>query len=112
MGNHQVVPSDLGYGEKNLQTYVVGIVICLFLTFLPFGAVMLEFFSQPTTVGLIVACALAQFIVQLICFLRLNFHTRQAKMNVKAFAYTLFMIFVLLAGSMWVMVTLNYRMMH
>lgn len=102
---------DYGTGEKTLEIYTIGMIVCVFLTLLPFGAVMIPILSRPTTVGLVVACALSQFIVQLVCFLRLNYNTEQAMLNVRSFALCLFILFVLLAGSLWIMWTLDQRMM-
>jgi len=103
---------DYGTGEKTLEIYSIGLMVCVFLTLLPFAAVMYPVLSHATTVGLVVACALSQFVVQLICFLRLNYNTEQAMLNVRSFALSLFIIFILMAGSLWIMWTLDYRMMH
>lgn len=112
MAHHETIQPDFGTGEKTLDVYVAGTITCVILTILPFAAVMLKFLSQATTVGIVVACMFAQFIVQLVCFLRLNYHTEQARTNVQSFAFILFMLFVLIAGSIWIMDNLNYNMMH
>jgi heme/copper-type cytochrome/quinol oxidase subunit 4 len=48
--------------------------------------------------------------VQLICFLRMNYDTEQARMNVQSFALGLFILFIVVIGSLWIMVNLAYRM--
>lgn len=103
---------DFGVDEKRLDIYVVGLITCIVLTLIPFGAIIFPVLSHATTVGLVVACALSQFFVQCVCFLRLNYHTEQAKLNVDSFMYFMFVVFVLIAGSIWIMSSLNYFMMH
>ena len=112
MTHHQTIQPDFGAGEKTLDVYVAGTIICVFLTIVPFMAVMWRFLSEATTIGLVVACMFAQFIVQLVCFLRMNYHTEQARVNVQSFAFTLFMLFVVVAGSIWIMSSLQYNMMN
>lgn len=104
--------ADYGTGQKSLDVYILGTIICVFLTLVPFGVVMKPVFSPATTAGLVVVCAFAQFIVQLICFLRLNYTTEQSRLNVQSFSFILLMVFILIAGSLWVMASLNYNMMH
>ena len=111
MGAHGSQPSDLGTGEKTLGVYAAGIVACLALTFLPFGLVMHPILSHATTVGLVATCALAQFVIQVICFLRLNYHTEQARTNVQSFALTLLILLILIVATLWIMTSLHMRMM-
>ena len=112
MSNHESATSDLGLGEKKLSIYIAGTITCIFLTLLPFAAVMFRGVFEETAVGIIVTCALAQFIIQLVCFLRLNYHTEQARLNVQSFALCLFILFVILVGSLWIMDNLHHNMMH
>ena len=110
MASH--IEPDYGTGAKTLEIYIIGFVTCLLLTLLPFGAVMVPVLSHATTVGLVVACAFAQFFVQVVCFLRLNLNTAQARLNVQSFALCIFILFVIIAGSLWIMWNLNYFMMN
>lgn len=111
MTDHHVAPADYGMSEKTLGIYTLGIVLCVILTIIPFAAVMWPTFSTTTTVWLILASAFTQFAVQLICFLRLHYGTEQARINVQSFALTLFILFIVIAGSLWIMVNLHHRMM-
>lgn len=103
---------DFGTGEKTFEIYLVGLIACIFLTLLPFGAVIYPVLSPATTVGLVVTSAIAQFLVQLVCFLRLNYHSEQARLNVDSFGFFLFIVFVIILGSLWIMSNLNYFMSH
>lgn len=103
--------SDYGTGEKTLEIYGIGFAACVLLTLLPFGIAMSSFLSHATTVGVVVACALAQFIIQVVCFLRLNYETEQARLNVQSFFLCIFILFVVVAGSLWIIWSLDYHMM-
>ena len=111
MSNLQLSQPDFGVGAKTLNIYIIGYVACIILTLLPFAVVMVPGFFRAMTVGIIVACAVAQLLIQLVCFLRLNYNTEQAKLNVQSLALVLFTLFVVIAGSLWIMANLNYRMM-
>lgn len=112
MANIPLQQPDFGTGSKELNIYVAGFVACIVLTLFPFLAVIFKDSVGAMTVGIIVASAIAQLIIQLVCFLRLNYHTEQAKLNVRSMALVLFTLFVIIVGSLWIMATLNYRMMH
>tara|TARA_B100000989_G_scaffold290850_1_gene264507 strand:+ start:9378 stop:9698 length:321 start_codon:yes stop_codon:yes gene_type:complete len=103
---------DYGTGEKKLSVYIFGLFLCVVLTLIPFGAVMYPDLSDAKTFIVIMVSATLQFLVQVVCFLRLNYSTEQAKMNVMSFILSIFILFVVVAGSLWIMYTLNYRMMH
>lgn len=103
---------DFGTGEKTLPVYIAGTIACVFLTLLPFGAVMWPVLPPSATAGLIFTSALAQFIIQLACFLQVNTRTDQARMNLQSFALCMFILIVLLAGSLWIMANLSYNMSH
>ena len=61
---------------------------------------------------IILGIAVAQVIVQVICFLRLNAQTEQGKMNLMSFIFTIIILGVVVLGSLWIMVNLGYNMMH
>lgn len=103
---------DYGTGEKTLPIYLAGTIACIILTLLPFAAVMRPVLPTSATVGVVFTTAIAQFIIQLTCFLQLNNRTEQARLNLQSFALCLFILFVLLAGSIWIMQNLAYNMMH
>lgn len=108
------IPSktEQGMGEKSLLVYVFGLVLCVVLSVLPYIAV--KYFSHNKVSGLeiIYICAVVQFIVQLICFLRLQPIGFQGVMNIMSFLLTLIIILIVVAGSLWIMSNLDYNMMH
>ncbi len=111
MGNHVHQP-DFGTGEKSLGIYSFGILLCVVLTLIPFWAVMHGTFSRGETLVVIFISALLQFLVQVVCFLRLNYSTEQSKMNVLSFYLAILILFVIVGGSLWIMWSLRYNMMH
>lgn len=107
---NQTAP-DYGTGAKKLSVYLFGTALCVILTVLPFFFVMKPFFSRTSTLALIYVFAIAQFLTQILCFLRLNTQTPQAKMNTMSFLFTMVILFVVIGGSLWIMWNLHYRMM-
>lgn len=110
--NHHNTEPDYGMAKKTLGYYIVGIVLCIVLTLVPFTTVMHQLASHSATIAIICICAILQFLVQVICFLRLNTQTPQAKMNVAAFVFSIVVLVVLIGGSIWIMSHLAYNMMH
>jgi cytochrome o ubiquinol oxidase operon protein cyoD len=107
------VTSEINYGTspKTLFSYVVGFILCIALTVIPFFAVMDH--SAPThwLYFIVVVCAVLQLIVQTVCFLRLNFN-KDGLENSLSFIFVIFVALILIGGSMWIMWHMNYNMMH
>jgi len=103
---------DFGTGQKKLEIYVFGVISCVILTVIAFGAVMSKWFSIHETFIIIFAAACIQFLVQVLCFLRLNTKTEQARTNVMSILFTLVILVTIVIGSLWIMWNLNYYMMH
>ena len=91
---------------------VFGLFLCIILTLVPFGTVMYATWAHSTKIWILLLSALAQFFVQVICFLRLNTQTEQGQMNVMSFIFAIFVLLVIIGGSVWIMWHLNYNMMH
>ena len=90
--NHSSI--DYGTGRKKLSVYLIGIVLCVVLTLIPFYLLMHSPLAQGTTLIAIYALAVLQFIVQVVCFLRLNAQTPQAQTNLMAFWFTIVILLV------------------
>ena len=69
-------------------------------------------FSRPTAILIIFTLASIQFLVQIIFFLRLTTQTEQGRTNVMTLIFTAVILVSILAGSLWIMASLNYNMMH
>jgi cytochrome o ubiquinol oxidase subunit IV len=118
---HNLEP-DYGTGKKNLTIYLVGFITCIVLTLIPFE--LTSHFSSQIEKGIATSlssallliilflCAITQFIVQVLCFLRLSAETIQGKTNIMCFIFSIVIVFVVVGGSVWIMYHLNYNMMH
>ena len=132
MSHDHLAEPDYGTGKKTLKIYIIGLLLCVVLTLIPFIAVFVHSAPSPFTkdfawlinlfpgkdnwsvnfiYALIFICAIVQFVVQVVCFLRLNTETAQGKSNIYSFVFTLLIVFVLVGGTMWIMYTLHGRMM-
>ncbi|HEU5280565.1 MAG TPA: cytochrome o ubiquinol oxidase subunit IV [Gammaproteobacteria bacterium] len=112
MTDQHLAPSDYGTGQKKLSIYVTGLSLCVALTLLSFWAVSAEQLSDMQILAIIYASAVAQFFVQLVCFLRLNTETEQGRMNVLSLVFTGIILLCIVTGSLWIMWNLNYFMMN
>lgn len=101
-----------GNKQKTMGLYIAGYVASLILTLLAFGFVHYEVFTATALVTFITVLAFVQAIVQIICFLRLNIQSDSARWNFTAFVFTILVIVVVVAGTLWIMYNLNYRMVH
>lgn len=112
MDHHEIDQSDYGTGQKTLGVYVIGIISCSILTLISFWAVMSSQLTKGEIFAVIYSSAIIQFLVQLICFLRLNTQTEQGRTNVVSIVFTGVILMSVVLGSLWIMWNLNYNMMH
>lgn len=101
-----------GNKKKTAGLYVTGYILSLILTLLAFALVEYKALSVTAIMAWISIFAVAQLLVQIFCFLRLNIQSDSARWNMTAFLFTLLVIFVVVAGTLWILANLNYRMVH
>ena len=107
---------EIGIWPKDnvLISYVMGFILSLVCTVLAYmlatSSVLLFSFSVPIAVSLIVILAVIQLVVQLSFFLHLSARTT-SRDRYLIFCATMFIVAVLFIGSVWIMNTLNTRMM-
>lgn len=89
--------------------YIVGFGLAVALTLLAYELVVNHRLSGGVLVGSIMALAVVQLIVQLIFFLHLG-REKSPRWNVAAFLFMLLILVVLVAGSLWIMYSMNYNM--
>lgn len=114
MSDHDHAPLSTvstGTGRKTLTTYLVGFLGSLFLTIVAFYAVAYRIVGDTQLYILICVLAVIQLYVQVIFFLRVN-TSKQARLNLLTFLFTLLIIGVVLTGSIWIMYNLNVNMMR
>ena len=100
-----------GEAKGSLKSYAVGFILSVFLTAVAFGLVMRGGnLSSMAVLSGILAVAVAQILVHLRFFLHLG-TSPAARGNVLTLIFTLFIIFIFVGGTLWIMADLNARMM-
>jgi|SaaInlStandDraft_7_1057024.scaffolds.fasta_scaffold332576_1 cytochrome o ubiquinol oxidase subunit IV len=110
--NIKTKADDFGLDKKTFGIYFTGFILCVVLTFIPFYTVIYKIAAREVLLAILVVTAIAQFFVQVLCFLRLNNRTEQGRTNVLSFIIAWVLVLVVIVGSIWIMNNLNYFMMH
>ncbi len=104
----QVISTQYHLGRNTLKLYVTGFILSLFLTIVPYLLVVNQAFTAKNLVLAVVALGLAQFVVQIIFFLHLSTN----RWNMIIFFFTIFVVVIVVGGSLWIMYNLKYNMSH
>ncbi len=107
-GHHDTNAAGAAHGTT--KQYVVGFILSIILTIIPFGMVMAGGFDRTLLVLTIAITAIAQVLVQLIFFLHMNTSSEQ-RWNLIAFIYTILTVATLVIGSVWIMNYLHFYTM-
>jgi cytochrome o ubiquinol oxidase subunit IV len=99
-----------GASRGSLKSYLTGFVLALILTAIPFALVMRGALPPRVTLAGIFAAGIVQILVHLHYFLHLD-TSSAARWNVLALIFTILIMILFVGGSLWIMWTLNYRMM-
>lgn len=105
--NHQ---SRHGH-TASLTWYVVGFILAVLLTVVPFAMVMSESFPRGVTIISISVMAAVQILVHLICFLHLD-RSPEQRSNIQVGLFSLLIVGIVIIGSLWVIHNLNVNMLH
>ncbi|RYX78727.1 cytochrome o ubiquinol oxidase subunit IV [bacterium] len=106
-------PNDHG---MNLRNYTIGFVVSLLLTLLAYTLVTQYLsndsipLSQTVVIIALAVLAMAQFVVQLVLFLHLGTE-RKPRWKFFVFWFMIFIVLILVVGSLWIMHNLDYNMM-
>lgn len=90
-------------------TYFVGFLASVTLTFIAFLVVTHDLLHGNAALLTIAGLAIAQFIIQVLCFLHLANEARP-RLKLMAFLFMLMVVAILAGGSLWIMKNLNYHM--
>jgi cytochrome o ubiquinol oxidase operon protein cyoD len=90
--------------------YIVGFILALALTAIPFGLVATRVLSTATTLAVIAVAAIVQIIVHMRFFLRLKLKSSSPD-DLIVLCFATVLIVIMIGGSVWIMFDLNYRMM-
>lgn len=108
--DHAHPHSAAGASHGSVKSYVIGFLLSLVLTIIPFALVMKSGLPNDTLAMIVIGFALVQVVVQLVFFLHMNGSSTQ-RWNVMVFAFTVLIIAILVSGSIWIMINLRYFMM-
>jgi cytochrome o ubiquinol oxidase operon protein cyoD len=95
--------------SEGLEPYATGFVLALVLTVIPFGLVVAGILPPFATLVIIAILAVIQVVVHLRYFLHVGQSTPSE--NLLALAFAALLIFIMIGGSLWIMLDLNARMM-
>ncbi len=110
-GGHDDHHDDDGAGHSTLKGYLTGFVLAVILTAIPFWLVMGKVFSTSSTTALVVmGFAVVQIVVHMVYFLHMNTRV-EGGWSMLALIFTVVLVVITLAGSIWVMYHLNTNMM-
>jgi cytochrome o ubiquinol oxidase operon protein cyoD len=102
---------DDGHAHGTFSTYMLGFVLSVVLTAIPFWLVMSGTLpSKQITALVIMAFAVVQIVVHMIYFLHMSTRSENG-WSMMALIFTIVMVVIALSGSLWVMNHLNSNMM-
>lgn len=110
-GSHADDHPEDGAPHSTVKGYVIGFVLSVILTAIPFWLVMNNVIAGTgVTAFVILAFAVVQIFVHMIFFLHMNAKS-EGGWNMLALIFTLVLLVIVLAGSLWVMYHMNANMM-
>lgn len=110
MNAHTHAAHTDGHSHGTFKSYMTGFVLAVILTVIPFWLVMGHVVDVESTRILIVAFAIAQIVVHMVYFLHMNTKS-EGGWTMMALLFTVILVFIALAGSLWVMFHMNVNMM-
>ena len=95
--------------RHGLRSYLVGFVLAVVLTAIPFYLVATHALPPSRIMLVIAVAAVLQILVHLRFFLHLSFTTTPRE-NLLAIAFTAVLLCIMVGGSLWIMIDLHSRM--
>lgn len=96
--------------HASMRDYAIGFVLSVILTAIPFWLVMERPLSDGATAAVIMVFAAVQIVVHMVFFLHMS-PKAEGGWSITSLAFTVIIVVIMLAGSMWVMHHLNSNMM-
>lgn len=97
-------------GHVSLKKYMVGFGLAMVLTLVSFGIVLAGVSPKYVAVIGLVVAAVAQILVHLHYFLHLD-RSKENTWNMISIVFTTLIVMIFIAGTVWVIFTLNLRLM-
>lgn len=110
---HAAAHGDVSHGQSShgsRNSYIVGFILSAVLTVIPFWLVMSQTMTGFSAVWVIAGFAAAQVAVQVYFFLHVDFSPEQRN-TLYSFLFTLFVVAIVMVGSLWIMHNANENMM-
>ena len=95
----------------SFKPYIIGFILSLILTFLSYILVTGKMLENSLLIGVLIFLAGVQVVIQLFYFLHIGQESKP-RWNLLIFLSTLFIILLIVVGSLWIMDNLNHRMME
>lgn len=102
--------AETGAAYGTYKTYISGFVLSVIITVTAFLVVGFHIFPPVGLYLSVAILALLQFYVQLVFFLHLSTDSK-ARWNLISFIFTLIVVIILVAGTLWIMFNLYTMMM-
>ena len=103
-----------GESHASVKSYMIGFVLSVILTAIPFGLVMdvnHYGFTAGTVLAAILLLAVVQVFVHVVYFLHMD-RSAEQRWNVVAFAFTVMILVIVVSGSVWIMHNATGNMEH
>ncbi|MDX8534045.1 cytochrome o ubiquinol oxidase subunit IV [Mesorhizobium sp. VK25A] len=114
MSAHDHADHDHTHGAAahgSLKGYLIGFVLSVILTAIPFWMVMTGAIdNKQATAIIIMAFAVVQIVVHMVFFLHMT-PASEGGWSMLALIFTVILVVIVLSGSLWVMYHLNANMM-
>ncbi|ODN41913.1 cytochrome o ubiquinol oxidase subunit IV [Piscirickettsia litoralis] len=106
--HEEIADAKHGY---TLTSYIIGFVLSLVITFIAFALVANKMLPPSGLYVAVAILALIQLFVQLKFFLHMTTNP-SGRWDLMSFIFTVFVVLILVGGSLWIMYNLDYNMVH
>ncbi|MGV7121170.1 cytochrome o ubiquinol oxidase subunit IV [Sphingopyxis sp. 550A] len=103
-------PHEIEMPHASMRDYVIGFILSVILTAIPFWLVMERPLSDGATAAVIMVFAAVQIVVHMVFFLHMS-PKAEGGWSITSLTFTIIIVVIMLAGSLWVMHHLNTNMM-
>jgi cytochrome o ubiquinol oxidase subunit IV len=97
-------------GNVKTVTYITGLILAIVLTVISFSMIFIDGIPRKLAMSGIIISAILQMLVHLHYFLHLD-RSSANRWNLLTLAFTALLLFIFIGGTIWIMFTLNSRMM-
>lgn len=95
--------------DRDRRAYLTGFVLAAILTIIPFSVVWGQLLPRSGAILVLVICAIAQIIVQVRYFLHIDL-SRQKREDLQVILFSSLLLFIMAAGTIWILGNLAIRM--